>query len=299
MMQINNVIIGGVHKAGTTSLYSYLSKHDEICPSEIKETHFFSGRTFPKKYMNYKSYFKINSKKHKFCLEASPEYIYGGEKTASKIFNELGEVRMIFILREPVSKIISSFNHRKKKLEFPIDFSFDDFKEKYFDTDCLENLNLDNGYAHELLEGSYIDYLPIWYSVFPQSSIKIIFFDNLISKPDEVILEILEWLNMDKTKYPIQKFEIENQSIIPLNPFFHKVAIQFYSLNERFFRRNHQLKSFIRWIYYKINVIKSDSNKMNMDNSKLSRLYKEKNQELASFLQQKGYSHLPEWLLDD
>lgn len=36
-----NLIIAGFGKAGTTSLFEYLSSHPDICGSAVKETKFF------------------------------------------------------------------------------------------------------------------------------------------------------------------------------------------------------------------------------------------------------------------
>ncbi len=37
MVRLPNLITPGVGKAGTTSLFWYLSQHPEICPSGVKE----------------------------------------------------------------------------------------------------------------------------------------------------------------------------------------------------------------------------------------------------------------------
>jgi hypothetical protein len=42
-MVLANAIIAGTNKAGTTSLFRYLSDHPEVCASNIKEISFFSG----------------------------------------------------------------------------------------------------------------------------------------------------------------------------------------------------------------------------------------------------------------
>ena len=75
-----NLIIGGVHKAGTTSLHTYLSMHPDVCGSLIKELAFL----LPSRYhqsvpddATYSSHFK-NHKGEKYILETTPSYLYGG-----------------------------------------------------------------------------------------------------------------------------------------------------------------------------------------------------------------------------
>lgn len=41
------LIIGGTPKAGTTSLYKWLSDHPDVCPSSLKETRFFLDWDYP------------------------------------------------------------------------------------------------------------------------------------------------------------------------------------------------------------------------------------------------------------
>ena len=41
------LIIGGASKAGTTSMFSYLAEHPQICASHAKETRFFLDSDYP------------------------------------------------------------------------------------------------------------------------------------------------------------------------------------------------------------------------------------------------------------
>lgn len=45
----NNLIIGGVHKAGTTSLFSYLMDHPKVCGSTKKEIHHYTPLRYDEK----------------------------------------------------------------------------------------------------------------------------------------------------------------------------------------------------------------------------------------------------------
>jgi len=63
------LIIGGTSKAGTTSLYTYLADHPQICPSALKETRFFLdsdyplpvSRCFNENWMAMKRFFRMRS----------------------------------------------------------------------------------------------------------------------------------------------------------------------------------------------------------------------------------------------
>jgi len=112
-------IIIGVQRGGTTSLYKYMTKHPKIIPALKKEIHFFDNK-FGKGLSWYESQFMQNPF---FCLlkrkrksedtitgEASPYYIYHPHvpKRISKI---LPNVKLIAILRNPIERAFSHYNH--------------------------------------------------------------------------------------------------------------------------------------------------------------------------------------------
>lgn len=292
-MSIKHLIIAGVHKAGTTSLFTYLAFHKEICASEIKETHFFSSDKFEKKYNKYEDYFKP-SKSSKFFLEASPEYIYEYASSIEKI-KSLASPKLIFIFRDPVDKIVSSFNHRKTKLEFGPDYTFSRFQSEHLKINNLSEIDLSNRYQRELKDGCYINYLKNWFNNFDDKNIKIIFFDDLSHNPKSSVEEIMKWLELDSSVYTNYNFSIENKSVIPKNKVLQKIAISINKKLEPVLRKKHKLKKFLRSIYYKINI----STTQNQDDSSkesLKKLYFDKNQELKKFLKKYGYKSFPSWM---
>jgi len=126
MIATKYFIIGGTNKGGTTSLFEYLGAHPEICPSFIKQTFFFLDKEWQEKYHllslhdhekgfdKYKNFFR-DCKKNKYFLEASPEYLYAPDVPQRLLkFSEDHSLRIIFILREPLSRIISLFYYGKQ-----------------------------------------------------------------------------------------------------------------------------------------------------------------------------------------
>lgn len=298
-MKEDFIIIGGVHKAGTTSLYTYLSWHYDVCTSSIKETHFFSNDIYKSKYDEYDKFFKHKKNEH-FCVEASPEYLYGKFETAKKISTELENVKIIFVLRNPVEKIISSFNHKKKKLLIKKEIDFKQYAQENFSFKSLKECALSNsGIAKELLEGSYIDYLPDWFEVFDKSNIQIIFFDDLVANTFDVMKKICKFSGIDFKPYHSAQFSIENKSTGYKYKHIHYIAIKLYSLLEPIMRKNYRLKKVVSSIYYKFNSKDKTDNFDEITISKLSNLYVDSNKELKEFLINYKYKDLPDWLLDN
>ena len=123
-----NLLIAGVSHGGTTSLFSYLSSHPEICASTIKETHYFSpilnGETVSS-IEEYQKFF-LHHDNEPYVMEAGPGYLYGGNELAGKVKELLREVRLVFILREPVSRLYSYFKYCSKAMQV-VNISFNDF----------------------------------------------------------------------------------------------------------------------------------------------------------------------------
>ncbi|HET8837566.1 MAG TPA: sulfotransferase [Flavobacteriaceae bacterium] len=291
---VQNLIIGGVHKAGTTSLYTYLSWHPDVCASDIKETHFFSDHRYPKRYDSYSAFFKKH-KNHNYLLEASPEYIYGKEMVADKILKQFPDSKLIFLLRNPAEKMLSSFNHRKKKLIFDANYTFKEFERQHLTVDSLVAINEENEYMRELLDGSYIDYLPVWFEKFEHENIKILFFDDLRENPGAVVEKVCTWLGIDRNFYENKTFEPENKSVSIRNGAVQNLVVGIANKMEPVLRRNYQLKKFLRNLYYSINVdSKRKSEPINLES--IEDLYKIKNKALKEFLLEKGYRDFPTWL---
>ena len=68
-------IIIGAMKCGTSSLYTYLEGHPEICPAVGKEPEFFSeNQAITLQVDNYSDLWSFNESVHKYALEASTGY---------------------------------------------------------------------------------------------------------------------------------------------------------------------------------------------------------------------------------
>ena len=109
-------IIGGVPKAGTTSLYKYLMQHPEVLPAEDKELtfwgNFFSPKRRPKREEVMQEYLtkfpKIEPGDFKLTGEATPGYLYC-YTCPTYILRYLPKVRFIFTLRSPLQRSYSEY----------------------------------------------------------------------------------------------------------------------------------------------------------------------------------------------
>ena len=98
----------GAQKAGTTTLQKLLWHHPKIHLPAKKEIHFFSLH-YDKGLDWYGNQFLGATDKS--CVgEITPYYLFH-PYAAERIFNSLGSIKIIILLRDPVSRAISHYGH--------------------------------------------------------------------------------------------------------------------------------------------------------------------------------------------
>lgn len=286
-----NLIISGVFKGGTTSLYTYLSWHPEICCSSKKETGFFYDEV--KKISDYDNYFR-HCDGAEIKLEATPGYLYGEKKIASRIKNYLDDPKIIILLRNPTERFCSDYRHLIKTMLIPKDYDF----SKFLDSQLNYNSNMrleNNELGNSLSQGYYYNYLPSWFEIF-KDSIRVYFLDNLKENPREILLDICQWMNIDDSIYDDKSFSVENKSVSYRYKFLQDIAYWIFNKFEFLFRQNYKLKRSLRSLYYFINSKDIRDQIGGSDKQKLDDIYKDYNLKLKQFLEAKGISNLPSWL---
>lgn len=280
---MNNLIIAGVNKAATSSLYTYLSYHHQILKSNVKETEFFLPIRYGKKinsFTNYLNFFekkKINTQK-KYLLESTPGYFYGGKNLAKSIKKYNSKCKIIIILRNPVRRTESFINHciSKTWLDKNVDFNLELSNVlREVDLNNLTYKNENQYYIRSITESFYANLIKEWKIIF-NSNLKIIYFENLIKNPELVLISLCDWLAIDSIKKNQFKYSIENKSIKPNNIFIHQKILKIYSKFEPFFRKNLKLKNYIRDFYYDLNS-KGKSSLNSKIETRLNEIFQQKN----------------------
>lgn len=298
------LIIGGVTKAGTTSLFNYLADHPEICPAEFKETRFFLNKSYPLKKLKPGDY-TINTyeKLYHSChnenirLEATPDYLFS-KGTAQLIANTIGkdQVKLIFILRNPVDRFLSWYKFARQDGKIPREMTL----QEYYELN-VENINSSNTPQHlkALEQGFYSNYLPEYYKCFGEKNIKIVYFNDFISNPQYILEDIVTMVNIDVSFYANYNFERHNKTISYKYP---KIQGKYKSIKREMRERigsgkvKKQLRSvrkIIDKLYTMVNPEKEEENTPRLDEKSLSKIKTYYDQELKLFNQrdyEKTYS---------
>lgn len=206
--KIPSAYIVGAQKSGSTALYHWLSQHPEIYANPaVKDFPFFSDDSLYLKGVKEltKFYKKVNH--HKVILggEANLMYI---EKAASRLQSINADIKLIMILREPVSRCFSAWRYATER----------GLETRSFKASIEDELNgyqyLDEWDAKQrdyLVHGLYARQLNNIYQYFPKNNVKVIFYEDLIQKPNGFLSDIFDFLSVDTTFIPT--FSVKNKTL--------------------------------------------------------------------------------------
>ncbi|MGQ0802672.1 MAG: sulfotransferase domain-containing protein [Actinomycetota bacterium] len=293
-----NTIIAGVNKAGTTSLFVSLQAHPEVATSSVKETRYFLAARYGQPlepFSVYESYF-AHAGDRPVRLEATPAYFYGAEPLVARIVEALGsDVRAIVVLREPVSRLVSFFTFQKTRLRIPESMTLVEYlaaADRLSDADFADPAN-ERYFGFR--GGCYADYMPAWVDAFGPR-LRVVFFDDLVSRPEIVLQEVATWLGIDPDAFTAPDLSSENRTTGFRFRGFQRVALFANDRLERFLRRHPALKQRLRAAYYRMNGRAAREAVPQTVRAELEERYREPNVRLAGQLRDAGVTEVPGWL---
>jgi hypothetical protein len=242
-------IIIGAQKCGTSTMFHHLAKHPDIFLPKQKELHFFD-ENFAKGVEYYLQFF--NRKKmpdRPFCTgEASPFYFFH-PLAASRIQQHFPAIKLILLLRNPVSRTYSQYQHMKRKDRISISFEhavhlepeiLNHRRDAYFDDETHSDLMYRR--FSFLARSRYAEQLQTWYQHFSREQILIIKSEDYFKNPTEIFQQIFEFIGLQPfsiilpndhqpSDYPSMKTETRKQ----LQEYFEPYNQELYKLTGRDF----------------------------------------------------------------
>lgn len=211
-MALPNFLIVGAQKCGTTTLHDILSDHPEANMSKVKEINYFTSNSKITKGLGYYSnYFKDPLASQKVTGESSPGYMcYPG--AAKLIKQELGEIKIVMILRDPVRRAYSQYWDNRRHLSEQ--YSELEIIDKYLTDEYNVNTK---GYFSR---GVYIKYINEYLKYFSASNIHIIILEELIRNPKVDLKNLFQFLDIDSELTLLKLNKSSNQAYIYDNPFY-------------------------------------------------------------------------------
>jgi hypothetical protein len=223
-----NVVIGGVPKAGTSSLFRWLEDHPQVCASPIKETFYLvdpghplerSAAHFHRDGLDgYARFFEhFDRSRHRVRLEGTTHYLY--QETALEVLASLEpQPHVIFLLRKPSRRIYSSFQYSQQTLAtLSSRLSFREYVEtiRRGGTAFEENAVM-RKYApiwrNEIRYSRYAEYLRKWRALFGPDRIHVLLFEDLVANPRGALRMLCRNLELDEGFYAEYGFPRYNET---------------------------------------------------------------------------------------
>ncbi len=202
--KLPNFLIVGAAKCGTSSLHKYLEQHPDIFMSKVKEPRFITSQVNPfplngpgdhkvenwyvKNYNDYEKLFE-GAEHHPAVGESSADTLYFYKKSIPIIKQYLGDPKIIIVLRDPVKRAFSAYQHLVRDLREKL--SFEEGLEE-------EPTRIKNNWEliyHYTAVSMYYDAVKAFQENF--SSVKVILNEDQAKRPQQITREIFRFLEVD------------------------------------------------------------------------------------------------------
>jgi hypothetical protein len=195
-------LIIGAQKAGTTALYAYLRWHPGITGPSFKEVSFFD-RHHARGERWYRAHLPARTRS-RLVGEASPSYLFhplAPERVAALI----PHARLIAILRDPVDRAFSHYQHEVALGREPLSFEDALDREEERMRGEVERMIRDPSYFSHAwwnytyaARGLYAEQLERWFAAFPREQVLVLISEEMLDNPAETYARVLDFLGADR-----------------------------------------------------------------------------------------------------
>jgi hypothetical protein len=191
--RLPDLLVIGAQRGGTSSLYRYLGRHPDVVPSVRKETEYFSRR-YDRGELWYRGHFPL--RRSGLTFEATPDYLFH-PRAADRAAATVGDARIVVLLRDPVERAISHWQHMTR-----LGFEQGTFAQAL----AAESDRIDEGLAavragtpidegpmlrfSYRARGCYDEQLPAWLDRYPRERILVLRSESLFADPASTMAEL-------------------------------------------------------------------------------------------------------------
>lgn len=224
----------GVAKAGTTTLHDLLSLQDNISLPKRKETNYFSFGISGKPaftgpldnssvneptVISFDDY--VDDFEHKTgCLygEICPSYFLDG--AAANIYEHNPDAKIIILLREPVGRTFSNYQHLVRDGRE---------HENFEDALAAESSRLAQGWEWfwGLKSNSlYFDSVKKYVDLFGKENVQVLFFENFVSDQPQHVKAVMDFIGLDPAMAKHEEFNSNKSGVVSGKwKFLHKILL--------------------------------------------------------------------------
>ena len=298
-MTLPNLLIPGVAKSGTTSMFWYLAQHPDICPADVKQINHFASLRYGDRGVrpldDYAAHFAHWSGQP-YRLDASPTYVYGGERLLRAVRTSLPGTRVIILLRDPVSRLWSSYRYKHSRGRLPPTVDFADFLRQCRRMRASGADREPGAEVHRALSmGYYDEFVPPWLDAFgPMATV--VFFEHMVADPRRVLSSLFDWLGIDPEPAADLDPGVRNPTVQPRSRLLQRLATGANAALYAHLAGTGRIKSILRRGYYAVNGTTMTESAHQEDLRLVRHLYARSVEALARDLSARGYRNLPAWL---
>jgi hypothetical protein len=213
-------LILGAQKAGTTALYAYLRWHPGIAGPSFKEVSFFD-RHYARGERWYRAH--LPARPRGMVGEASPSYLFH-PLAPERVAQMLPEARLIALLRNPVDRAFSHYQHEvalgREQLSFEDALAQEDERMRGEVDHMLDDPAYFSyawwNYTYAA-RGRYAEQLERWLGAFPRDQLLVLLTDELAADTAGTYRRVLAFLGVEARElgsYP-RIFEREYAGMTP------------------------------------------------------------------------------------
>lgn len=209
-----NFLIVGAAKAGTTSLYHWLRQHPEVFMPNLKEPSYFVRGFGVSDWETYVALFEPGRGKRAIG-EASVAHLWAQE-SPRWIYETLGDVRIIVLLRDPVQRALSLYAWMVMEgYEWLPTFERAlAEEEERFPDECFRRSSPEYFWSYMYFRtGLYYGQVKRYVDTFGSQLVKVYLFEDLISSTANVYSDVCDFLGVSTEFRPV--FGRQNSSRIP------------------------------------------------------------------------------------
>jgi hypothetical protein len=197
-------LVIGAQKCGTTALYAYLRWHPGITGPAWKEVSYFD-RHYGRGEAWYRGQFPsrpwlwltgARSGRRPLVGEASPSYVLHPH-APERVRALVPEARLVVLLRDPVDRALSHYNHEVALGREPLSFEQALDREPERLRGELERLGDTSTFSHAwwdhtyLARGRYAEQLERWLAVFPREQLLVLASERMRQEPAATYAQVL------------------------------------------------------------------------------------------------------------
>lgn len=223
-------LIIGAPKAGTTSLFQYLTQHPKILSPKEKEILYFSAKQYKglKWYLNH---FPKKAIEH-LTFEATPSYMYY-KKGLKRIKHLFPDVKLIIILRNPIKRAFSQWNFNQEGSSYLLEhpFAIDKRTFKVAIQEELDGLKIRHPLHKYLYRSEYPQHLANVYQYFDKQQVLVLDFEELKNQPQKVLAEVTAFLQIENVYNRFKKSEERLEGLLQTKDHENKNELKTYNAN--------------------------------------------------------------------